>query len=120
MNKKTDMNTTKTTTKTTTLYIPVGVRKYPLTITYTGEVLEGTELVHVFCQEARLDQDYPKEDLSLLLQDMEYLIRDEQAQKKNSVINIRVKAKDKELIQNYAQQGGFKSISEYMLARSLA
>jgi uncharacterized protein (DUF1778 family) len=50
---------------------------------------------------------------------MQYLIRDELAIAKDSQINIRVKAKDKVLLQQYASEGGYRSLSEYLLAKGL-
>ena len=86
-------------------------------IDYTWEILDWCELVHVKCEWARINQDYPKEDLPLLLQDIEELIRSEQLENKNTNINIRVKSKEKLEIQKYAQEAWYKTLSEYVLAR---
>lgn len=47
------------------------------------------------------------------------MIEAEQAQKKDDTINIRVKARDKVLLQQYASAGGYHSLSEYLLAKGL-
>ena len=103
-----------------TLYIPVGTKKFPLIVRNTGKIdPEDGELVEVYCKEANLDQEYLKSDLALLLQDIWMMIEAEQAQKKDDNINIRVKAKDKILLQQYASAGGYRSLSEYLLAKGL-
>lgn len=103
-----------------TLYIPVGTKKFPLIIRSTGKVdPEDGELVEVYCKEANLDQEYLKSDLTLLLQDIWAMIEAEQAQKKDDTINIRVKARDKVLLQQYASAGGYRSLSEYLVAKGL-
>lgn len=76
-------------------------------------------MVYVKCKEAGLDCEYPESDLSALIQDMEHMIRDELAIGKDSQINIRVKARDKVLLQQYASAGGYRSLSEYLIAKGL-
>jgi hypothetical protein len=105
--------------KTSSLIIKIGTKSYPMQIDYTWEILDWCELVHVKCEWARINQDYPKEDLPLLLQDIEELIRSEQLENKNTNINIRVKSKEKLEIQKYAQKSWYKTLSEYVLARAL-
>ena len=76
-------------------------------------------MVYVKCKEAGIDCEYPESDLPTLIQDMEHLIRDELATAKDSQINIRVKARDKVLLQQYASAGGYRSLSEYLIAKGL-
>jgi hypothetical protein len=54
-----------------------------------------------------------------LLQDIGAMIEAEQAKKKDDTINIRVKARDKVLLQQYASAGGYRSLSEYLIAKGL-
>lgn len=108
-------------TKELLIYIPVGTKKYPLIIRETGNFdPEDGELVTVYCKEANLDQEYLKSDLPLLLQDIGAMIEAEQLQKKDDTINIRIKAKDKILLQKYASAEGYRSLSEYLIAKGLA
>ena len=106
--------------KTTTIIIPAKFRKYPLEITYTWKIKKGEEMVHVVCKWAKIDKDYRRRQIPVLLKNIEDLILIEQKQTKNSNINIRVKQKDKDLIQEYALRWGYNSISEYMLAKALS
>lgn len=103
-----------------TLYIPVGTKKFPFIIRETGEIdPDDWEVVEIYCKEANLDQPYLKADIPTLLQDIGAMIEAEQAKKKDDTINIRVKARDKVLLQQYASAGGYRSLSEYLLARGL-
>lgn len=106
-------------TKETIILIPVDGKNYQLSIKPLDEVRDGEKMVYVKCKEAGLDCEYPESDLPLLIQDMEHLIRDELALAKDSQINIRVKARDKVLLQQYASAGGYRSLSEYLLAKGL-
>ena len=102
------------------LYIPVGTKKFPLIIRETGEIdPDDWEVVEVYCKEANLAQPYLKADIPVLLQDIGAMIEAEQAKKKDDTINIRVKARDKVLLQQYASAGGYRSLSEYLLAKGL-
>ena len=106
-------------TKETIILIPVDGKNYQLTIQPLDEVWDWEKMVHVKCKEAGFDCEYPEADLPTLIQDIQYLIRDELAIAKDSQINIRVKAKDKVLLQQYASEGGYRSLSEYLLAKGL-
>lgn len=106
-------------TKETIILIPVDGKNYQLSIKPLDEVRDGEKMVYIKCKEAGLDSEYPESDLPTLIQDMEHLIRDELSMAKDSQINIRVKARDKVLLQQYATEGGFRSLSEYLLAKGL-
>lgn len=106
--------------KVLTLYIAVGTKKYPLIITNTWTIdPDDGEIVRIYCKEANLDQDYLKSDLPNLLEDIGSMIQEEMARKKDDNINMRVKAQQKALLQQYAFEAGYRSLSEYLLARGL-
>lgn len=105
--------------KKTQVLIPVDGKNYPMTITETNKTIEWEKLVDIECKSAWFSCEYPVSDLPILLQDMEHLIRDELALGKDSQLNIRIKAKDKVLLQKLAHKEGFNSLSEYILAKSL-
>ncbi len=75
--------------------------------------------MEIYCKEANLDQPYLKSDIPVLLEDIVAMIQAEQAKKKDDTINIRVKARDKVLLQQYASAGGYHSLSEYLIAKGL-
>ena len=101
-------------------FIPVGTKKYPLTISFTGKIDEDNgEIVHIFCEWAWLNQDYLKEDLPTLLEDIEELILSEQAENKDSNINIRIRSSDKIKIEQNAQKHGYTSVSKFVKDRCL-
>lgn len=107
-------------TKQFIIYIPIGTKQYPLLIRNDGKYdPKDGALVHISCKEANIDQDYLKSDLPLLFEDIGAMIETEQATKKDDSINIRVKAKDKIRLQQYAVAGGYRSLSEYLLAKGL-
>ena len=106
-------------TKETIILIPVDGKNYQLSIKPLNEVWDWEKMVYVKCKEAGIDCEYPESDLPALIQDMEHLIRDELATAKDSQINIRVKARDKVLLQQYASAGGYRSLSEYLIAKGL-
>lgn len=106
--------------KERTYFIPVGVKKYPLVITTTGEIdPHNWEIVHIYCEWARLDQEYLKEDIPTLLEDIEELILMELEENKDSNINIRIRSSDKIKIEQNAQKNGYKSVSEFIKDRCL-
>lgn len=107
--------------KTREIIIPVGTKKYPLSITYTWKIdkTDG-EIVKIYCQWAGIDQEYLKDDLPLLLEDIEDLIVEHQLINKTSNINIRVKTTDKLEIEKKAARKGYNSVSEYILQLALS
>lgn len=102
-------------------FIPVGTKKYPLIIRETGKTdPEDGEIVHITCHILRLDQGYLKSDLPLLFMDIGGMIEEELAQKNDSHLHIRLKNSEKILIEQRAQQEGFKYISDFVKEKLLA
>ena len=86
-------------TKETRILIPVDGKNYQLSIQPLDEVWDWEKMVYVKCKEAGIDCEYPESDLPALIQDME--------------------ARDKVLLQQYASAGGYRSLSEYLIAKGL-
>ena len=106
--------------KEKTYYIPIGVKKFPLIITYTGKMDEDNgEIIHILCDWAGLNQNYLKEDIPTLLEDIEELIISEQSENKNTHINIRIRPSDKKKIEENALKNGYKNVSEFIKDRCI-
>ncbi len=108
-----------TNNKETKILIPVDGKNYTVFIKDTNKTLEWEKLVFIECKSAGFSCEYPASDLPALLQDIEHLIRDELTLQKDTQINIRVKAKDKVLLQQLAYKWWFKSLTDYILTKSL-
>lgn len=102
--------------KQTKILIPVGTKSYPLIITDTWQKIDNTPIVQVFCEIANLKQEYPKEDLPLLLEDIPGLIRDEISTRADSRVSFRVSSFDKLKIDENAKKYGYKNTSEFLKA----
>ena len=111
--------TQKDKIKQTELLIPIWTKKYSLIITNEWKIIDNTEVVHIFCKWANIDQDYPKEDIPLLLEDIVELIEMEQSQNKVSNICIRVRPSQKLQIEKNAAKNWYKSVSEFMISQAL-
>src|SRR3989338_567211 len=102
----------------TTATITVQNKKYSYTLTAT----KNKEVVHFVCLAASIDQDFLTEDIPALLLDLPNLTvaELEYGKKETEVVRFRVSAADKKEIQKKAVKSGFKSLSDYVRAKSLA
>ncbi len=107
-------------TKKIEILIPFGTKKFPLIITDDWKLIDNTKIVHILCEAANIDQNYPKEDITLLLEDIKELIEIEQTKKKTSNLNIRIKPAQKIQIEKNARKKWYKSVSKYMLDLALS
>jgi hypothetical protein len=99
----------------TTHHVTVKNRRY----TYHLERVDG-ETVHVSCPAAGIDQDFAKEDIAELLEDLPQWIVDFQEQKaKEAVMRFRVSPEQKKEIEKKAHARGFDSVSAYLRHRAL-
>jgi hypothetical protein len=67
-----------------------------------------------------LDQEYLREDLPMLLEDIGNMITEELATYQTSQIHIRIKPAEKKKIEENAIRNGYKSVSEFMKQIALA
>ncbi len=95
--------------------IPVWVKKYPLTITKTTEKW----VVHIKCDWANIDQSYLEKDLYLLFEDIAWMIKEHQLEKKDNVFQIRLTAKQKLELEKNAKNHWYNYVSDYVKAQCL-
>ncbi len=102
------------------IYIPYWTKKYPLIIQDTWKIdQDNWEIVHIICDVIHLNQDYLKEDLSILLMDIEWMIEEELNQKANENIHVRLKHSEKLIIEKNALTAWYRSLSDFIKARCL-
>ncbi len=79
------------------------------------------EVCHIFCEAAKIDQNYLIEDLPLLIEDLPNLIIAEQEYEegKETRIQFRVTIEEKKEIEKKAVKSGNKTVSEYLRGLAL-
>ena len=103
-----------------TIYIEVWTKKYPLVITPCTELKDiEAGAIHVVCEATNINQDYLKEDLALLLEDLPEMIKDSLSEKKGVNIPIRFSSREKLIVEEKAKQNWFKNISSFIRAKVL-
>lgn len=72
--------------------------------------------IHFVSKDAKIDQDFLKEDIPTLLLDLPNIIIAEQKykNKKDEVVRFRISAKDKREIERRAAKNGYTSVSKYL------
>lgn len=100
----------------TKLCLIVGTKKYEYTLTK-----KSNEVSHIFCEKAKIDQDFLNEDIPALIMDLPNLIEAEKSyqSQKNRIVRFRVSEKEKLEIEKKAHKRGF-STSEYLRSMALS
>ena len=104
-----------------TIYIEVGTKKYPLVISscIDKEDIEDW-FIHVICEEAELDQEYLREDLHLLIEDLPDMIQHFQRKRKIASITIRIEPDERMKIEKLAAKKWYNNISSYIRDKALS
>ncbi len=98
-----------------TIYINYNGKKVPIIISECSEPEYSKEWwIHVFCEQANLDQDYMIQDLWWLLQIIPNLIQEQSKLKKSDFIRFRLSSKEKEKIYKIAKAKWFSTLSSYL------
>jgi len=93
-----------------TFYIKVWLKTYELKVWDTVEKDE----IYIECRWANLSQPYPKNDLHIFLKDIPWMIEDHQSEKKDSLFQIRLTAKQKLTLEKNAIDSWYKYVSDFI------
>ncbi len=105
---------------TQTLQVIHNGKKIPFIISECSDpIYKEQGAVHVFCEEANIDQDHMLEDIGGLLASVPELIHFYQSEKKQEVIRLRVSSEEKAQMLKLASERGYKSLSSYLRNRAL-
>jgi len=104
-----------------TIYIPYGTKKYPVVITKPKDpdFKNIKTAIYVECDEAWFSQEWDIWDLWRLIELIPELIKEKRAEKKQSVVNLRISSDEKDQIEKLAKQNWYKNISSYIRAKAL-
>lgn len=106
---------------TQTLHIIHNGKKIPFIISECSEPeYKDQGAVHIFCEEAGIDQDHMLEDIGWLIASVPELISFYQSEKKQEVIRLRVSSEEKAQMLKLASERGYKSLSSYLRNRAFA
>ena len=98
-----------------TIYIDYNGKKIAIIISECSEPEYREEWgIHVFCEQANLDQDYMLQDLWWLLKIIPDLIDQQRALKKSDFIRFRLSNEEKQKVINVAKKKWYSSISAYL------
>ena len=91
--------------------ITINNKKY----TYTLEE-KSKDTIFIECKDAKVEQEFLKEDVASFLLDLPNLIiaEKEYGKKQTEVIRFRISSSDKSKIETKAAKDGYESLSDYM------